>query len=89
MASLIDNLYLLDLIGSFFGWCYSWDLTDNKKKEEGGLKQRRKQKEAAQGDPEPKKGNQEKEKYPSPGVASWSCFISMHQSIKLLEGEKN
>ena len=65
MASLIDNLYLLDLIGSFFGWCYSWDLTDNKKKEEGGLKQRRKQKEAAQGDPEPKKGNQEKEKYPS------------------------
>jgi len=67
----------------------SRDLTDNKKNEEGGLKQRRKQKEAAQGDPEPKKGNQEKEKYPSPGVASWSCFISMHQSIKLLEGEKN
>jgi len=43
----------------------SRDLTDNKKNEEGGLKQRRKQKEAAQGDPEPKKGNQEKEKYPS------------------------
>ena len=43
----------------------SRDLTDNKKKEEGGLKQRRKQKEAAQGDPEPKKGNQEKEKDPS------------------------
>ena len=42
----------------------SRDLTDNKKKEEGGLKQRRKQKEAAQGDPEPKKGNQEKEKNP-------------------------
>ena len=40
----------------------SRDLTDNQKKEEGGLKQRRKQKEAAQGDPEPKKGNQEKEK---------------------------
>jgi hypothetical protein len=40
----------------------SRDLTDNIKKEEGGLKQRRKQKEAAQGDPEPKKGNQEKEK---------------------------
>ena len=33
-----------------------------KKKEEGELKQRRKQKEAPQGDPEPKKGNQEKEK---------------------------
>ena len=43
----------------------SRDLTDNKKKEEGGLKQRRKQKEAAQGDPEPKKGNQEKGKNPS------------------------
>jgi hypothetical protein len=43
----------------------SRDLTDNKKKEERGLKQRRKQKEAAQGDPEPKKGNQEKEKNPS------------------------
>jgi hypothetical protein len=40
------------------------DLTDNKKKE-GGLKQRRKQEEAAQGDPEPGKGNQEKEKDPS------------------------
>jgi hypothetical protein len=43
----------------------SRDLTDNKKKGERGLKQRRKQKEAAQGDPEPKKGNQEKEKNPS------------------------
>ena len=43
----------------------SRDLTDNKKKEEGGLKQRRKQEEAAQGDPEPGKGNQEKEKDPS------------------------
>jgi hypothetical protein len=42
----------------------SRDLTDQKKKE-GGLKQRRKQKEAAQGDPELKKGNQEKEKNPS------------------------
>ena len=39
----------------------SRDLTDNKKKRRG-LKQRRKQKEAAQGDPEPRKGNQEKEK---------------------------
>ena len=39
----------------------SRDLTDNKKKRRG-LKQRIKQKEAAQGDPEPKKGNQEKEK---------------------------
>ena len=38
----------------------AWQTT--KKKEERGLKQRRKQKEAAQGDPEPKKGNQEKEK---------------------------
>ena len=37
----------------------SRDLTDNKKKEKGGLKQRRKQEEAAQGDPEPGKGNQE------------------------------
>ena len=51
----------------FFGTATasSKDLTDNRKKEEGGLKQRRKQKEAAQGDPEPKKGNQEKEKNPS------------------------
>ena len=45
----------------------SRDLTDNNKKEEEGLKHRRKQKEAAQGDPEPKKGNQEKEKNPSRG----------------------
>jgi hypothetical protein len=42
----------------------SRDLTDNKKKEEGGIKQRRKQEETAQGDPEPGKGNQEKEKDP-------------------------
>ena len=48
----------------------SRDLTDNKKKEDGGLKQRRKQEEAAQGDPEPGKGNQEKEKDPS-RVQSW------------------
>jgi len=40
----------------------SRDLTDNKKKEEGGLKQRRKQKEAAQGDPEPRKETRKKEK---------------------------
>jgi hypothetical protein len=50
----------------FFGWCYSYGPQQGpdrqQKKEERGLKQRRKQKEAAQGDPEPKKGNQEKEK---------------------------
>ena len=50
----------------FFGWCYSYGPQQGpdrqQKKEEIGLKQRRKQKEAAQGDPEPKKGNQEKEK---------------------------
>ena len=50
----------------FFGWCYSYGPQQGPdrqhKKEERGLKQRRKQKEAAQGDPEPKKGNQEKEK---------------------------
>ena len=56
---------------AFFGggWCYSYGPQHGpdrqQKKEEGGLKQRRKQKEAAQGDPEPKKGNQEKEKNPS------------------------
>jgi hypothetical protein len=51
------------------GWCYSYGPQQGpdrqQKKEEGGLKQRRKQKEAALGDPEPKKGNQEKEKNPS------------------------
>jgi hypothetical protein len=45
----------------FFGWCYSYGPQQGpdrqQKKEERGLKQRRKQKEAAQGDPEPKKGN--------------------------------
>jgi len=50
----------------FLGWCYSYGPQQGpdrqQKKEERGLKQRRKQKEAAQGDPEPKKGNQEKEK---------------------------
>ena len=50
----------------FFGWCYSYGPQQGpdrqQKKEERGLKQRRKQKEAAQGDPEPGKGNQEKEK---------------------------
>ena len=50
----------------FFGWCYSYGPQQGpdrqQKKEERGLKQRRKQKEAAHGDPEPKKGNQEKEK---------------------------
>jgi len=43
------------------GWCYSYGPQQGpdrqQKKEERGLKQRRKQKEAAQGDPEPKKGN--------------------------------
>jgi len=50
----------------FLGWCYSYGPQQGpdrqQKKEERGLKQRRKQKEAAQGDPEPKKGSQEKEK---------------------------
>jgi len=50
----------------FFGWCYSYGPQQGpdrqQKKEERGLKQRRKQKKAAQGDPEPKKGNQEREK---------------------------
>jgi hypothetical protein len=53
----------------FFGWCYSYGPQQGpdrqQKKEEEGLKQRRKQKEAAQGDPELKKGKQEKEKNPS------------------------
>jgi len=63
---------LLTALGSttsfffFFGWCYSYGPQQGpdrqQKKEERGLKQRRKQKEAAQGDPEPKKGSQEKEK---------------------------
>ena len=56
----------LTVLFFFFGWCYSYGPQQgpdrNQKKEERGLKQRRKQKEAAQGDPEPKKGNQEKEK---------------------------
>jgi hypothetical protein len=51
------------------GWCYSYGPPQGpdsqKKKQERGLKQRSKQKEAAQGDPEPKKGNQEKGKNPS------------------------
>ena len=58
-------LLLFFFLGGVTATAPSRDLTDNKKNEEGGLKQRRKQKEAAQGDPEPKKGNQEKEKYPS------------------------
>ena len=60
----LRSLYFF-FLGGVTATAPSRDLTDNKKKEEGGLKQRRKQKEAAQGDPEPKKGNQEKEKYPS------------------------
>jgi hypothetical protein len=56
----------LTVLFFFFGWCYSYGPQQgpdrHQKKEERGLKQRRKQKEAAQGDPEPKKGNQEKEK---------------------------
>jgi hypothetical protein len=43
--------------GGFTATAPSRDLTDNTKKEEGGLKQRRKQEEAAQGYPEPGKGN--------------------------------
>ena len=54
--------HLFFFLGGVTATAPSRDLTDNKKKEERGLKQRRKQKEAAQGDPEPKKGNQEKEK---------------------------
>jgi hypothetical protein len=61
--------YQLSSVAGFFfflGWCYSYGPQQGpdrqQKKEERGLKQRRKQKEAVQGDPEPKKGNQEKEK---------------------------
>ena len=57
---------LQNVIFFFLGWCYSYGPQQGpdrqQKNEERGLKQRRKQKEAAQGDPEPKKGNQEKEK---------------------------
>jgi hypothetical protein len=59
-----DDSYRFFFLGGVTATAPSRDLTDNKKKEERGLKQRRKQKEAAQGDPEPKKGNQEKEKNP-------------------------
>ena len=62
---VIRSLLPIFFLGGVTATAPSRDLTDNKKKEEGGLKQRRKQKEAAQGDPEPKKGNQEKEKNPS------------------------
>jgi len=58
------NWFNYFFLGGVTATAPSRDLTDNKKKEEGGLKQRRKQKEAAQGDPEPEKGNQEKEKNP-------------------------
>jgi hypothetical protein len=54
----IKPLWFLFFFGGVTATAPSRDLTDNKNKEEGGLKQRRKQKEAAQGDPEPKKGNQ-------------------------------
>ena len=60
-----DDSYRFFFLGGVTATAPSRGLTDNKKKEERGLKQRRKQKEAAQGDPEPKKGNQEKEKNPS------------------------
>ena len=56
------TIFFFFFLGGVTATAPSRDLTDNKKKEERGLKQRRKQKEAAQGDPEPKKGNQEKEK---------------------------
>jgi len=59
-----SQVSLFFFLGGVTATAPSRDLTDNKK-EERGLKQRRKQKEAAQGDPEPKKGNQEKEKNPS------------------------
>ena len=62
----VYNCLRLPRLFFFFGWCYSNGPQQGpdrqQKKEERGLKQRRKQKEAAQGDPEPKKGNQEKEK---------------------------
>ena len=62
--SSVDDRRMNIELGSkffFFGWCYSYGPQQGpdrqQKKEERGLKQRRKQKEAAQGDPEPKKGN--------------------------------
>jgi hypothetical protein len=62
----------------FFGGCYSYGPQQGpdrqQKKEEEGLKQRRKQKEAAQGDPELKKGNQEKEKKPSHFICTCQTF---------------
>ena len=60
-----SSIFFFFCLGGVTATAPSRDLTDNKKKGERGLKQRRKQKEAAQGDPEPKKGNQEKEKNPS------------------------
>jgi len=63
----------------------SRDLTDNQKKEEGGLKQRRKQKEAAQGDPEPKKGNQEKEKTQGKSSFTWSSLELWELSTKTIQ----
>jgi len=54
--------HLFFFLGGVTATAPSRDLTDNKKKEEGGLKQRRKQKEAAQGDPEPRKETRKKEK---------------------------
>jgi hypothetical protein len=68
VGGTIYNNYTLEPF--FFWWCNSYGPQQGpdrqQKKEEGGLKQRRKQaEEAAQGDPEPGKGNQEKEKDPS------------------------
>jgi hypothetical protein len=57
-----NTVRTLDFITSFFSFGPQQEPDRQQKKEERGLKQRRKQKEAAQGDPEPKKGNQEKEK---------------------------
>jgi len=63
----------------------TWQTTT--KKEEGELKQRRKQEEAAQGDPEPGKGNQEKEKDPS-RVQSWgSAGQKTQKKTRRMEGD--
>ena len=56
-ASRKDMQSTVYFFGGFTATAPSRDLTDNTKKEEGGLKQRRKQEEAAQGYPEPGKGN--------------------------------
>jgi len=47
----LNKTVIFFFLGGVTATAPSRDLTDNKKKEERGLKQRRKQKEAAQGDP--------------------------------------